>query len=80
MRGDKQLLPTAVTPSHYDLHLTPNLETFAYDGEMTVKLTVHEPTDAVTFHARDLEDRLRRRLIGGRGAHQPRRSRRSVRG
>ena len=40
MCGDKQLLPTAVTPSHYDLHLTPNLETFAYDGEMTVKLTV----------------------------------------
>lgn len=55
MCGDKQLLPTAVTPSHYDLHLTPNLETFAYDGEMTVKLTVHEPTDAVTFHARDLK-------------------------
>ena len=55
MCGDKELLPTQVTPSHYDLHLTPNLETFAYDGEMTVKLTVHEPTDAVTFHARDLK-------------------------
>jgi aminopeptidase N len=54
MCGDKQLLPTAVTPSHYDLHLTPNLVTFAYDGLMTVKLTVHEPTDAITFHARDL--------------------------
>ena len=54
MCGDKQLLPTAVTPSHYDLHLTPNLKTFAYDGTMNVKLTVHEPTDAITFHARDL--------------------------
>jgi len=54
MCGDKQLLPTAVTPSHYDLHLTPDLVSFAYDGEMTVKLTVHEPTNAITFHARDL--------------------------
>ncbi len=55
MCGDKQLLPTALTPTHYDLHLTPDLTTFAYDGVMTVKLTVHEPADAVTFHARDLK-------------------------
>jgi len=55
MCGDKQLLPTAVTPNHYDLHLTPDLVTLQYTGVMTVLLTVHEPSDAVTFHARDLK-------------------------
>jgi hypothetical protein len=55
MCGDKQLLPTAVTPSHYDLALTPDLETFQYDGVVTVKLTVREPCAAVTFHAKDLK-------------------------
>lgn len=54
MCGDKQLLPTAVTPEHYDLHLSPDLEAFTYDGVVTVKLTVREPCDAVTFHAKDL--------------------------
>ena len=54
MCGDKQLLPTAVTPEHYDLHLTPDLQTFTYAGSVRVRLLVHEPCDAVTFHAKDL--------------------------
>jgi hypothetical protein len=41
MCGDKELLPTAVTPQHYDLHLSPDLEAFTYTGEMTVQLLVH---------------------------------------
>ncbi len=55
MCGDKELLPTAVTPEHYDLHLTPDLVGFAYDGALEVRLRVNEPTDAITFHAKDLK-------------------------
>lgn len=54
MCGEKELLPTAVTPQHYDLRLTPDLETFTYTGEVTVQLHVHEPCTAVTFHAKEL--------------------------
>lgn len=53
--GDKELLPTAVTPQHYDLRLIPDLEAFTYTGEVTVQLYVHEPCTAVTFHAKDLD-------------------------
>ena len=55
MCGDKEILPTAVTPEHYDLHLTPDLVGFAYDGALEVRLRVNEPTDAITFHAKDLK-------------------------
>jgi len=54
MCGDRQLLPTAVTPEHYQLHLTPDLTAFTYSGEVVVTLRVREPCAAVTFHAKDL--------------------------
>ena len=54
MCGDKQLLPSAVTPQHYDLSLAPDLEAFTYTGVCTVQLLVSEPCDAITFHAKDL--------------------------
>ena len=37
-----QRLPKNVTPLHYDLILKPNLETFVFDGKVTVKLLVNE--------------------------------------
>jgi aminopeptidase N len=54
MCGDRELLPTAVQPSHYKLALAPQLEEFVYSGSLTVTLTVQEPCNAITFHAREL--------------------------
>eukprot|EP00959_Pyramimonas_sp_CCMP1952_P355833 7452376-Pyramimonas_sp.AAC.1 len=54
MCGDRQLLPTAVKPAHYELNLAPKLEDFTYKGTLKVTLTVQEPCVGITFHARDL--------------------------
>ena len=56
---ERVLLPTTVTPSHYDVHLTPwqagKGEQPGFTGEATVSITVNEPTDTITLHALELE-------------------------
>lgn len=34
---DRQVLPTNVKPTHYDLTLQPNLKTFVFHGHVKVK-------------------------------------------
>jgi hypothetical protein len=34
---DRQVLPTNVKPTHYDLTLQPNLKTFVFYGQVKVK-------------------------------------------
>lgn len=36
-KHERQVLPNNVKPLHYDLELTPNLETFEYSGRVKVK-------------------------------------------
>lgn len=36
-KHERQVLPSNVRPLHYDLELTPNLETFAYTGRVKIK-------------------------------------------
>lgn len=36
-KHERQVLPSNVKPLHYDLELTPNLETFVYNGKVRVK-------------------------------------------
>lgn len=55
MCGARELLPSAVTPSHYALELAPDLEAFTYTGKVVVELTVNAPCNAVTFHAKELD-------------------------
>lgn len=33
----RQILPATVRPTHYDLNLTPNLDTFVYNGIVKVE-------------------------------------------
>jgi uncharacterized membrane protein len=37
IKNERQVLPNNVKPLHYDLELTPNLETFVYDGKVKIK-------------------------------------------
>jgi puromycin-sensitive aminopeptidase len=48
-------LPRHVTPSHYDIRLELDLETFAFTGAVGVDLEVHEPTDELVLNAAEVD-------------------------
>ncbi|KAL2915252.1 hypothetical protein HK105_205117 [Polyrhizophydium stewartii] len=51
----RNVLPTTVKPSHYDLELTPNLETFEFQGTVAVSLDVKETVKTIVANANDLQ-------------------------
>ncbi|KAG0053574.1 hypothetical protein BGZ83_000858 [Gryganskiella cystojenkinii] len=54
MSPERAVLPKNVSPVHYDLKLTPNLETFVLRGEATIHVKVHEPTSTIQVNAKAL--------------------------
>ncbi|KAJ2538616.1 hypothetical protein GGF49_005807, partial [Coemansia sp. RSA 1853] len=44
---ERELLPTNVTPTHYDLLLAPNLEALTYTGEVRIKVHINEETSEI---------------------------------
>eukprot|EP01121_Diplochlamys_sp_Union-15-3_P006327 TRINITY_DN1681_c0_g2_i1.p1 TRINITY_DN1681_c0_g2~~TRINITY_DN1681_c0_g2_i1.p1 ORF type:complete len:869 (-),score=193.44 TRINITY_DN1681_c0_g2_i1:446-3028(-) len=50
----RQLLPTWAVPSLYDIHLTPNLETFKFKGKETVHLEIKQNTSKLILHSREI--------------------------
>jgi aminopeptidase 2 len=49
------LLPTTATPSHYSVHLTPDMEAFTFSGEETVSLIINEGgISEIQLHALDI--------------------------
>jgi len=56
---DPNRLPTSVVPSHYELHLVPDLDAATFSGTQAVTVEVHESVDELVLHALDLEiDRI----------------------
>ncbi|KAF2663201.1 aminopeptidase [Microthyrium microscopicum] len=51
----REILPAHVKPAHYYLTLEPNLETFQYDGEVTIDLDVVEDTKSISLNTLDLQ-------------------------
>lgn len=47
-------LPISVTPSRYDLELTPKLDICKFDGKMTVTVNIVEETKHIVLNAADL--------------------------
>ncbi|KAI8925335.1 peptidase family M1-domain-containing protein [Entophlyctis helioformis] len=50
----RDVLPANVKPSHYDLSLTPNFDTFVFDGTVAVSLDVKEDTTTIVANASEL--------------------------
>lgn len=50
----RTVLPDAVQPLKYSVHLQPSLKTFVFDGRQTVSVNVKSSVDTVIFHAKDL--------------------------
>ncbi|KAI9193142.1 peptidase family M1-domain-containing protein [Polychytrium aggregatum] len=47
-------LSSSVIPRHYDLEVTPDLETLGFHGTVDIALLITEPTYHIRFHALDL--------------------------
>ncbi|ODQ51782.1 hypothetical protein SAICODRAFT_59464 [Saitoella complicata NRRL Y-17804] len=52
---DREVLPDNIVPTHYDLHLIPDLEKFTFDGEVAVDLDVQEETTSITLNVLDVK-------------------------
>ena len=48
-------LPTAVRPTHYDLHLTPDMTTFVFHATVSIHLTVTTPTTVIHLNSAELK-------------------------
>ncbi|CAF0907973.1 unnamed protein product [Rotaria sordida] len=48
-------LPLTVVPTHYDLTIQPFLDTFKFNGNVTIHLKVNQPTDTVILYAVELQ-------------------------
>ncbi|EAW10369.1 M1 family metallopeptidase [Aspergillus clavatus NRRL 1] len=51
----REVLPTNVTPVHYDLTLEPNFETFKYDGTVIIDLQVTEDTNSISLNTNEID-------------------------
>ncbi|KAJ2808878.1 hypothetical protein H4R20_000571 [Coemansia guatemalensis] len=64
---ERDLLPTNVSPLHYDLLLVPDLEAFTYTGEARIRVRINEETAKVVLHANELE--ISEATVSGPAAH-----------
>ena len=48
-------LPRTVSPVRYDIALRPDLKAFTFSGTTATTVTVHEPVDAITLNAIELD-------------------------
>lgn len=53
-KEERVVLPQHLVPSHYDLELTPNLETFDFTCDEVIHVDVRETTKEVTLHSREI--------------------------
>lgn len=48
-------LPTHINPVHYDVTLTPDFESFTFDGYLEFEFDVLEAADSITLHIYQIE-------------------------
>jgi aminopeptidase N len=52
--GKRVVLPDAVTPQHYRIHFTPDIEGMTFKGSAEIDVIVHRATDRIVLNAADL--------------------------
>ncbi|CAF3668954.1 unnamed protein product [Rotaria socialis] len=50
-----QRLSQTIVPTHYDLTIQPNLDTFKFNGYVNIHLKIKEPAGSIVLYAADLE-------------------------
>ncbi|KAI9175228.1 hypothetical protein H9P43_006589 [Blastocladiella emersonii ATCC 22665] len=53
--ADREIVPANVTPVHYTVNLTPDLEAFTFDGTVDIAVKVRTATDVVVVNTKELE-------------------------
>jgi puromycin-sensitive aminopeptidase len=48
-------LPASVIPDRYEIRLVPDLKNFTFDGEVSIAISVLEPTSQIVLNALDLQ-------------------------
>jgi len=48
-------LPRNVIPVHYELHLEPDLDTFTFQGQVSIRVGVTEPLDRIVLNSAEIE-------------------------
>ncbi len=51
--AERQVLPDTVTPSHYDLHISPDAAALSFTGDETIAVDVHAATRTITLNAKN---------------------------
>ncbi|KAI1454391.1 peptidase family M1-domain-containing protein [Annulohypoxylon moriforme] len=51
----RELLPTNVIPTHYDVTLEPNFDKFTFEGKALIDFDVKEETKSISLHTIDLD-------------------------
>ena len=59
-------LPTSVTPSHYNLHIRPDLDVETFSGEVDISLGVTEAASEIVLNSKEIEVKSAR-LVGDSG-------------
>ncbi|TPX47347.1 hypothetical protein SeMB42_g03352 [Synchytrium endobioticum] len=52
---EHHMLPTNATPTHYEVTLSPNLETFKFKGNVNIHLTINQDSTKITLNANELD-------------------------
>ena len=53
-KGDRVVLPTAVTPEAYHITITPDAKALTFSGDVQIDVTVREATDRIMLNSADL--------------------------
>ncbi|HVT01158.1 MAG TPA: M1 family metallopeptidase, partial [Patescibacteria group bacterium] len=52
---EEVLLPNDIIPTKYNIHLTPDLEKFIFEGSETIDIKIKKPVNLITLHSAELE-------------------------
>jgi len=53
-RQDRDILPSNVRPTHYDLAISPNMDNFTFEGRVVINLDVKEATNVIALNSNEL--------------------------
>jgi len=67
--SQRQVLPDEVTPSRYDIQITPDAAKMRFDGKVTIAISVKRPTQNLTLNAADLS--FSKVVLSGHEAETP---------